>query len=75
MADFQNLSIPERLELIEQIWDSIAKDADHIVMTTAQQQHLEEQLESFYAGPEPGQPVSETVEALRGRRLPLTPSG
>ena len=65
MADFHNLSIPDRLELIEAIWQSIAEDADGFVMTHEQQQRLEEQLDAFYINPEPGQPVSETLETLR----------
>jgi putative addiction module component (TIGR02574 family) len=67
MADFRKLSIPERLELIEEIWESIADDADNVVLSEAQKQQLEERLDAFYVNPEPGQPPSETIEELRDR--------
>jgi len=67
MVDFRKISVPERLELIEAIWESIAEDADSIVLSDADKQRLEERLDAFYINPEPGQPVSETLEELRNR--------
>jgi putative addiction module component (TIGR02574 family) len=67
VVDFRRLNIPERLELIEEIWESIADEADRVVLSEAQKQRLEEQLDAFYVNPEPGQPLSETIEVLRER--------
>ncbi len=65
MTDFRTLSIPERLELIEEIWNSIADDAHGIVLTDAQKQQLEQRLDAFYLNPPPGQPVSAAIEDLQ----------
>jgi putative addiction module component (TIGR02574 family) len=53
LADFRDLSIPYRLELIEEIWDSIALDTDDtndtdgandVVLSEAQKQRLDERV-------------------------------
>jgi putative addiction module component (TIGR02574 family) len=67
VVDFQQLSVLERLDLIEAIWESIADEADSIVLSEAQKAELDERLDSFYINPEPGQPPSETIEDLRNR--------
>ena len=39
--DYRKLSIPERLELVEDIWDSIAQDADALPLTAEQRAELD----------------------------------
>ncbi|MGL6140146.1 MAG: addiction module protein [Planktothrix sp.] len=41
------LTIPERLQLIEDIWDSVVIDADQIPLTQSQKQELDRRLASY----------------------------
>jgi putative addiction module component (TIGR02574 family) len=41
------LTIPEKLKLIEDIWDSVVVDADQIPLTQAQKEELDRRLASY----------------------------
>lgn len=43
----KKLSIPQRLALVEEIWDSIAEDNGCFELTEAQKQELDRRIESF----------------------------
>ena len=64
----KKLSIPERIALVEEIWDSIAEDNGCFELTQAQKQELDRRLESFRANPSQGR----TWEEIK--RDFLTPS-
>ena len=50
----KKLSIPERLALVQEIWDSIAQDNEYFELTDEQRQELDRRLESFRANPSQG---------------------
>ena len=50
----KKLSIPERLALVQEIWDSIADDNECFELTDEQRQELDRRLESFRANPSQG---------------------
>jgi len=50
--DILKLSVPERLGLIDTIWDSIADDAD-LPLTDAQRQELDRRLDHYAVNPPP----------------------
>ena len=50
----KKLSIPERLALVEEIWDSIAQDNEYFDLTDEQRRELDRRLESFRANPSQG---------------------
>ena len=39
--DYRKLSIPERLDLVEDIWDSIAQDAQALALTAEERAELD----------------------------------
>jgi putative addiction module component (TIGR02574 family) len=41
------LTVAERLQLIEEIWNSISNDESEIALTSAQQEEIERRLESY----------------------------
>ncbi|CAD5990349.1 hypothetical protein PCC9214_05774 [Planktothrix tepida] len=41
------LTIPEKLQLIEDIWESVVMDADQIPLTPSQKQELDRRLASY----------------------------
>ena len=46
-AEYKNLSIPERILLAEEIWDSIADEAPEIELSTGQKNLLKERLVEY----------------------------
>lgn len=42
----KNLSIPERIRLVEEIWDTIAEENEAFELTEAQKRELDRRLES-----------------------------
>ena len=52
--EVKKLTIPERLALVQEIWDSIAEDNEHFELTDEQRQELDRRLESFRANPSQG---------------------
>jgi putative addiction module component (TIGR02574 family) len=61
----KKLSIPERIALVQEIWDSIAEDNDCFELTETQKQELDRRLESFRANPSQGR----TWEEIRSEFL------
>jgi putative addiction module component (TIGR02574 family) len=74
--DFSNLSPSERLELAQDLWDSVdsAAGLDVLPLTDEQREELEHRLTEYKANPNAGSPWSEVRERLlgqlRGRRNP-----
>ena len=66
--DYRRLPIPERLKLVEDIWDSIAQEAnvrpEALPLTPAQRNELERRLADAEAHPEKGIPWEEIRDEL-----------
>src|SRR5437763_15591361 len=59
------LSVDERITLVQQIWDSIAADADRVPLTDAQRQELERRADDDDANPDDTVPWEQVkAEAL-----------
>lgn len=52
--EIKKLSIPERLLLVEEIWDSIAEENEAFVLTKPQKAELERRSKYFAANPRQG---------------------
>ncbi len=50
----KNLSIPERIRLVEEIWDTIAEENEAFELTDAQKRELDRRLESSQNNPGQG---------------------
>jgi putative addiction module component (TIGR02574 family) len=57
-----HLSVAQRILLVEEIWDSIAADAEQLPVTDAQKQDLERRVAAYEANPKAGS-TWEEVEA------------
>ena len=64
--DYRRLSIAERSELVEDIWDSIGADADALPLTDAEHALLDERLAVYQANPGRGEPWSEVRARILG---------
>ena len=52
LADILELDVSERIQLVEDIWDSIAAEPDSVTLTEAQRVELERRLASHRQSPE-----------------------
>ena len=63
--EITKLSISERIQLVEDIWDSIAAEPESVVVTEAQKQELDRRLENFNNKPESGSSWDEVKKRVR----------
>jgi len=54
--DILNLSIAERIELIGDLWDSMAEVPEAITLTDAQKAELDRRLDAHHENPNAGAP-------------------
>lgn len=59
LAEILQLSVDERLELVEAIWDSIAEVPEAVRLTDEQRRILDERLEDLRRNPDAGSPWPE----------------
>jgi len=63
-SDVLKLSVPERIQLVDDIWDSIVEIPEQVTLTDAQAAELERRLEAFQKNPGEGSPWSIVKERL-----------
>lgn len=49
--DILKLTVPERLDLIDTIWESIATDTEGLPLTEAQKREIDRRLDQYQANP------------------------
>jgi putative addiction module component (TIGR02574 family) len=50
--DFNDLSIDERIALVQAIWDSIAAEANHLELSETQKRELDRRIADLEANPD-----------------------
>jgi putative addiction module component (TIGR02574 family) len=65
--DFQQLSVAERILLVERIWDSIAAEEPLLPLTSAQKEELDRRLEAYRQSPDQGSSWEEVRTRLRAK--------
>ena len=65
LTDILQMSVAERIQLAEDIWDSIAAVPEAIPMTNAERQELDRRLEAYAQNPDEGIPWDELREKVR----------
>lgn len=63
--DAKNLSADERLDLLEQIWDSL--EVEDVPLTDAQRAELDRRIEAMDRDGKRGIPWAEVMDRIRGR--------
>lgn len=64
-TEIENLSLMEKLTLVSDIWDSIARSKDYIPLTAAQMAELDLRYQEFAEGRQQLHEWEEVHEALR----------
>jgi putative addiction module component (TIGR02574 family) len=54
VVDTLSLSIPERIQLVEEIWDTIADQTEAVELTEAEKRIIDERLEAYHRDPDAG---------------------
>jgi putative addiction module component (TIGR02574 family) len=66
-AETLKLPISERIQLVTEIWDSIAEFPDEIELTPATRKLLDKRLAAYRANPDLGSPWQEVKRRLISR--------
>ncbi len=67
-TDALDLSIPERIQLVEDIWDTIAAKADSLELTEEEKKIIDERLERYHQNPELGSPWEDVYKRIVSRQ-------
>jgi putative addiction module component (TIGR02574 family) len=66
-STLKQLSVDERIRLVEDLWDSIAVDQSAIPLSSEQMEELDRRLDAFEADSSSGKPAKEVISELRSR--------
>jgi putative addiction module component (TIGR02574 family) len=64
ITDLLQLSLDERIQLVEDLWDSIAADPEALSLTEAQKLELDRRLDDYHRHPEVSSPWSVVRERM-----------
>jgi putative addiction module component (TIGR02574 family) len=67
LTEVLELSVSERILLVEDIWDSIAAFPESVPLTDIQKQELERRLEAYHKNPVLGSPWEEVVARIKAK--------
>jgi len=68
VTDTLNLSIPERIQLVEDIWDTIVAETDSVELTEDEKKHIDERLANYHKNPHLGSPWKDVIGRITTRR-------
>lgn len=63
-TDTLDLSIPERIQLVEDIWDTIAAEAESVELTDEEKKMIDDRLEAYRKNPELGSPWEDVYKRI-----------
>jgi putative addiction module component (TIGR02574 family) len=66
--ELRNLPLSERLELVEDLWDSIAKESQDLALTPAQIAELDRRFADYEENPDQGIAWEELRDRIRTER-------
>ena len=68
MADLLELSTEQRMQLVEELWDSIASSPEQVPVTEAQKRELDRRLDAYRADPAAGSSWEKVKESILRRK-------
>lgn len=63
-TDTMKLSISERIQLVEDIWDTIALESDSVALTENDKKIIDERLEAYHKNPHLGSSWEEVYKRI-----------
>lgn len=67
ITDILKLSVAERIQLVGDIWDSVAEAPESIPLTDAEKLELDRRLDAYHRNPTEGTPWEVVRERIRHR--------
>ena len=67
IADLSALPIDQRIQLVEDIWDSIAADQAMLPVSPEQKKELDQRIDAYELDGQKGYPVGDAVARIRKR--------
>lgn len=67
LSDLLHLSVAERIQLVEDLWDSLAAEPEALPLTEAQQQEIDRRLAEHAENPDSAIPWEEVRRRLYAR--------
>jgi len=64
VSDTLALSIPERILLVEEIWDTIAAKAEMIEITDEEKRIIDQRLQAYYQNPNAASPWEDAYKRI-----------
>ncbi len=68
LAEITQLSTAERIQLVEDIWDTIATQPEEVALTEAQTQELDRRLEAYKQDPAANASWQEVQQRVRQQK-------
>ena len=68
VTDTLELSIPERIQLVEDIWDTISEKASSVELTDEEKKIIDARLEKYHQDPELGSPWAEVYKRIASKQ-------
>jgi putative addiction module component (TIGR02574 family) len=68
MTNVLSLSVPERIQLVEDIWDSIVEFPEEVGLTDELKEELDQRLAAYHQNPDEGTPWAIVRERIRSSR-------
>jgi putative addiction module component (TIGR02574 family) len=65
--EIDKLDVDERLDLIEELWESLASDPNQVPVPEAHKAELDKRLDQIEAGDDEGIPWEEVLDRIRNR--------
>jgi putative addiction module component (TIGR02574 family) len=66
--ELRNLPLAERLDLVEDLWDSIAQESEQLTLTPAQVEELDRRFADYQKNPDEGVAWEEIRDRVRTTR-------
>ena len=66
-SDILSLSVSERIQLAEDIWDSVVEMPQSVLLTEAEKAELDSRLDAYHQDPDAGSPWNIVKERIRSR--------
>lgn len=64
VSDVAELSVAERIQFVEDVWDSIAQLPDQIELPAEVKKELDKRLDSFHKNPSAGSPWEAVKQSI-----------
>ncbi|MCD6273596.1 MAG: addiction module protein [Deltaproteobacteria bacterium] len=64
VTDILDLSIPERIQLVEDIWDTIAVEADSVELTEKEKKIIDARLDAYHQNSDLGSPWEDVFKRI-----------